>query len=151
MPHQATLFQPGKRNLAALLVGAALAATSPWILAQTAAKRQRVVIQVSDAEPAKWNLALNNAKNIQDELGAAQVDIDIVAFGPGLGALRMEANNANRVADLAKSGVQILACENTMRNQKLSKADMNAAIGYVNAGAVHIMQRQSDGWAYLRP
>ena len=46
-------------------------------------KRNRVVIQVSDADPAKWNLALNNARNMQTDLGAANVDIEIVAYGPG--------------------------------------------------------------------
>ena len=41
----------------------------------TAKKRQAIVIQVSDNDPAKWALALNNAKNLQDDVGAANVDI----------------------------------------------------------------------------
>jgi uncharacterized protein len=52
---------------------------------QAAAQRNRVVIQVSDADPGKWNLALNNAKNIQTDLGAPNVDVEIVAYGPGIG------------------------------------------------------------------
>src|SRR5437867_5488291 len=36
-----------------------------------AANKGRVVMQVSDADPAKWNLALNNANNLQKDLGAA--------------------------------------------------------------------------------
>jgi intracellular sulfur oxidation DsrE/DsrF family protein len=38
-----------------------------------------------------------------------------------------------------------------MRGQKLTKADMNAKIGYVQAGVVEILQRQKQGYAYLRP
>jgi intracellular sulfur oxidation DsrE/DsrF family protein len=41
-----------------------------------------VVIQVSDADQGKWNLALNNAKNIQTDLGASNVDVEIVATAP---------------------------------------------------------------------
>jgi len=33
---------------------------------------------------------------------------------------------------------------------KLSKDDMNAKIGYVNAGVVEIMDRQQDGYSYVR-
>ena len=35
--------------------------------------KQKVVFQVSDAAPAHWNLALNNARNVQAELGKENV------------------------------------------------------------------------------
>ena len=38
-----------------------------------------------------------------------------------------------------------------MRGQKLAKTDMLSGIGYVPAGVVEIMQKQQQGWAYLRP
>ena len=111
----------------------------------------RLVLQVSDADPAKWNLALNNAKNVQQELGEKQVQIEIVAYGPGIGMLKAEALTANRVTEAMQSGIQVVACENTMTNLKLTKADMTSNIGYVRAGVVEIMQRQQQGWAYVRP
>ena len=123
-------------------------------LAQTpapAAKKQRVVIQVSDGDEQKWNLAMNNAKNIQEDLGAANVEVEIVAYGPGLGMLKAEATTATRVKDSVAAGVHIQACQNTMRNMKLTVADMNPAVGYVPSGATAIMKRQGEGWAYLRP
>jgi intracellular sulfur oxidation DsrE/DsrF family protein len=118
---------------------------------QSAAQRNRVVIQVSDAEPAKWNLALNNARNIQTDLGAANVDIEIIAYGPGIGMLKSDSVVGNRVEEAGKAGVKVIACENTMRGQKLTQADMLSGIGYVPAGVVTLMQRQQQGWAYIRP
>jgi intracellular sulfur oxidation DsrE/DsrF family protein len=38
-----------------------------------------------------------------------------------------------------------------MRAQKLTHADMLNGIGYVPAGVVTLMQRQQQGWAYIRP
>jgi intracellular sulfur oxidation DsrE/DsrF family protein len=38
-----------------------------------------------------------------------------------------------------------------MRGQKLTKPDMLPGVGYVPAGVVAIVQRQQQGWAYLRP
>lgn len=111
----------------------------------------KTVIQVSDGDPAKWNLALNVGKNIQQDLGADKVTVEIVAFGPGIGMLKFDAPTANRVTDAVKAGIKIVACENTMTAQKLTPKDMHASIGYVPAGAVEIMKRQSEGWSYLRP
>ena len=116
-----------------------------------ARQKTQVVLQVSDPDPAKWNLALNNARNAQVDLGADKVDIEIVAYGPGINMLKFDAVTANRVSEAVKNGVKIVACENTMTAQKIVKADMNPAVSYVPAGVVHIMQRQHQGWAYVRP
>ena len=117
----------------------------------TAQKRHKLIIQVSDNDPAKWNLALNNAKNVQDDVGAANVDIAIVAYGPGIGMLKLDSPTASRVADTMKANVRVVACENTMRAQKITKDDMLPAISYVPAGVTEIMKKQGEGWAYLRP
>lgn len=111
----------------------------------------KLVIQVSDAEPARWNLALNNAKNVQTGLGANNVAIEIVAYGPGIGMLKADATIGNRVRDAMASGIRVIAYENTMTNRKIRKDDMLAGIGYVPAGVVELMQRQQQGWAYIRP
>jgi len=116
-----------------------------------AAQRARVVIQVSDADQGKWNLALNNAKNIQTDLGAANVDVEIVAYGPGIGMLKLDSVVGSRIDEATSAGVKVVACENTMKGQKLTRADMWNGIGYVPAGVVELMSKQQQGWAYIRP
>ena len=114
-------------------------------------KITRVVVQVSDADPARWNLVLNNVKNLQDELGANNVTVEIVAYGPGIGMLKFDAPTNSRVSEAVKDGVAVRACENTLRLQKLTRADMHPSVTYVPAGVVQIVKRQQEGWAYLRP
>jgi intracellular sulfur oxidation DsrE/DsrF family protein len=118
---------------------------------QQASAPHRVVFQVSDNDPARWNLALNNAKNVQQEYGSRPVQVEIVAYGPGIGMLKADAVTANRVTEATAAGVQVVACQNTMKAQKLNVADMNASVGYVPAGVVELMTRQREGWAYIRP
>jgi intracellular sulfur oxidation DsrE/DsrF family protein len=140
------------RVLTIILLAAALAATAiAPAHAQSSPARARVVLQMSDADPAKWNLALNNAKNIQTDLGAANVDVELVAYGPGIGMLKADSLVANRIDEALGAGVKVVACENTMRGQKLTQADMLGKIGYVPAGVVELMQKQQQGWAYIRP
>ncbi len=131
---------------AAGVAGVCAAQTQP-----AGAQRNKVVIQVSDADPGKWNLALNNAKNIQTDLGGPNVDIEIVAYGPGIGMLKLDSTVGGRVDEATAAGVKVIACENTMKGQKLSRADMLNGIGYVQAGVVELMSRQQQGWAYIRP
>ena len=145
-----------RRSFLANFFAVPLALVAPTLIpklavAQDSSKATRVVVQVSEADPARWNLVLNNVKNLQDDLGANNVTLEIVAYGPGIGMLKFDAVTNSRVSEALKSDVGIQACENTMRNQKLVRADMHPGVGYVPAGVVAIVRRQQEGWAYLRP
>ena len=139
-------FLAGVIAVLSLAVAAAAPAQAPQ-----ASVRPKVVLQMSESDPARWSLALNNAKNIQTDLGAANVDVELVAYGPGIAMLKADSIVGNRVDEALASGVKVVACENTMRAQKLTQADMLGKISYVPAGVVEIMQRQQQGWAYIRP
>ncbi len=133
------------------LICSGLLLLGAMVMPAQAVEKARLVIQVSDNDSAKWNLALNNAKNIQKDLGNANVEMEIVAYGPGINMLKAESEVGNRIDEAVASGVKVLACQNTMRNQKLVKDDMLGSIGYVPAGVIEIMQKQHQGYAYLRP
>jgi intracellular sulfur oxidation DsrE/DsrF family protein len=135
----------------ALSAGCASLDHSASAAAVKAAGPQRVVMQVSDADPGKWNLAFNNARNIQSDLGAKNVEVEIVAYGPGIGMLKSGSAVASRIDEATLGGVKVVACENTMHAQKLKKSDMVSGIEYVPAGVVEIMKRQQEGWSYIRP
>jgi len=119
---------------------------------QAAAEKHKVVFQVSAGDPQTWNLTLNAAKNVQKELGAKNVDVEIVVFGPGIGMLKFDSAVANRIDEAVKEdGVKIVACENTMKAQKLTRDDMLASTAYVPAGVIELMKKQKEGYAYIRP
>ena len=118
---------------------------------QAGKPKNKLVLQVSDNDPGKWGLALNNAANVQADLDAENVDIEIVVYGPGISMLKSESPLAKRVSAALKSGVKVVACENTMKAQSLTYANMLPDIGYVPAGVVELMQKQHQGYAYIRP
>ena len=139
-----------RRSLLAFLTFGAAAAPALAQQKKSAAKH-RVIFQVSDNDPARWNLALSNARNVQADLGAQNVQIEIVVYGPGLNMLKAESAVAGGLAGALDTNVGLIACENTMQNNKVSRDDMYAGISYVQAGVTHIMKRQAEGWAYIRP
>jgi intracellular sulfur oxidation DsrE/DsrF family protein len=117
--------------------------------AASAAGPSKVVLQVSDNDPQKWNLAINNANNVLK--AAPGSEIEIVVYGPGIGMLMKDSKVNARVSKAVNDGVKVVACENTMKAKKLSKDQMNMSIGYVPAGVLEIMAKQGQGWAYVRP
>ena len=130
---------------------AVLSTTLLALSAGAAMAQNKVVFQVSDADVAKWNLTMNNVRNVQQDLGADKVTIEIVAYGPGIGLLKLESPLAQRIADALGQRVHVVACENTMTAQKITRADMLPNISYVPAGVVELMQKQQQGYAYIRP
>jgi intracellular sulfur oxidation DsrE/DsrF family protein len=132
-----------------LLASSILAAGVPAANAQSA--RQGVVIQVSDSDTKTWNQALNVIKNIQAEYGKDKVDIELVVFGNGSGMLKFDSVLANRIDETLASGASVSMCENTMKGQKLTKADMHPKVGYVKAGVIEIIEKSKQGWTVVRP
>ena len=135
------------------------AALAPVVLAPAASAAQasgdsrlRLVIHVSENEPARWNMALGNARNAQEEVGGpGKIDIEIVSNGPSVLMLKTGSPIAARLQDAASAGVKIVACENSMRGLKLTKGEMHPAVGYVPAGIIELTRKQQEGWAYVRP
>ncbi len=127
------------------------AVQSAPVAAQRAMTQNKVVIQVSDSDPAKWNLALNNAKNVQQVLGKENVVIEIVAYGPGIDMLKMESEVANRIGETVAAGVKVMACEVTMKARHLTAQDLLPRVDFVPSGAVELIRRQQEGYAYIRP
>ncbi len=142
---------PAMPKAKALLALLALCLAASFSGIGYAAEKDKVVFQVSDADSKKWNLTLNNVKNVQADLGKDKVDVEIVVYGPGIGMLKAESEVGNRIEDALASGVQVVACENTMKAQKLTRDDMLPKIGYVPAGVVELMRKQQQGYAYIRP
>lgn len=135
----------------ALAIGGLAGCASEGGARMAADGKTRVVIQVSDNDPAKWNLALNNAQNLQQALGKDKVQVEIVAYGPGLNMLKANSKVAGRVNGALDQSVDIVACGNTMKKMKVTKNDLIAGSRVVEGGVIEISERQQQGWTYIRP
>ena len=116
--------------------------------------KNKLVIQVSTDDPRTQVIALNNAVNLQKIYGPDNVDIEIVAYGPGLGLLTDKSRQADRVTSLAQQNITFSACGNTMKKvaKKTGKTPkLLTGVQSVGAGVDRIMQLQQQGYAYIRP
>jgi intracellular sulfur oxidation DsrE/DsrF family protein len=137
--------------LAAGLVLSLSIASLNTLAAEAPAAKEKLVMQVSDADAGKWNLALSNAKNAQQDYGADKIEIEIVTYGPGIGMLKSDSVVAKRIEEAKQTGITIVACQNTMKAMKLTESDMLPNSSYVPSGIVEIVKKQRAGYAYVRP
>jgi intracellular sulfur oxidation DsrE/DsrF family protein len=124
-------------------------------------KPHRIAIQIDQNDPQLMNMVLGNAINVIEFYRDKNedVEIDIVAFGPGLHMLRADTSpvqdRVRRLKDMAFPGrIQFSACNNT--RQAMEKAEGHAIpivpdATIVPSGIVHLMELQEQGWSYVRP
>jgi intracellular sulfur oxidation DsrE/DsrF family protein len=146
-----------RRNiLTAVFAGAGglLAAATGGRRAQAAPDKSKVVYHLADLD--KVAFVLGNIRNHFAGMGGPdKVTIALVVHGPALKAFHnasVSKDIARSVHEFAKSGLQLNACGNTMRAQKVTVADLLP--GFVKAdrgGVVRLVELQSMGYAYLRP
>ena len=150
----------GVVSIALALVLSTEISTSAKISAPANQKQpHRLAVQDDVNDPAVMNLALNNVSNAAQyysEIGQ-KVEIEVVAFGPGLHMLRDDTSPVKaRIKSMSETmpNVAFSACGNTRENMARAEAKDIALISQakvVKAGVVRLMELQERGWSYLRP
>lgn len=110
-----------------------------------------VVFHISSGDAFAQKLVLNNAQNLQKFYGPDKVQIEVVAYGPGLRTLFRENSQSKRIQSMADSGIEFTACANTMRNMGRDAHSLNKVARVVPGGVIRIMELEEAGWTYIRP
>jgi intracellular sulfur oxidation DsrE/DsrF family protein len=147
----------------ALVLGfvASFGAMAPAAQAQEQRKVHKIAVQVDQNDPAVMNLTLNNVSNIAEyyQGRGEDVQIEVVAYGPGLNMLRDDKSPVKpRLQALAKESwpakISFSACNNTkeaMEKQEGHPIVIVPQASLVPSGAVRLSELQEQGWSYLKP
>ncbi len=137
-----------KRHTAALALALGMLFCVLPIQAQT--KTHRVLFALTSPEEADWQLTLNNVRNLMSGLAPETVDVEIVAYGPGIAFLKKDGPEAGEIQKLESAHVHFVACANAMRKQHLEVADLVAGSEVVPSGVVEVVRKQEQGWSYIK-
>jgi len=114
-----------------------------------------IVLQLSDDDEQVQARVINVANNLVKHYGGPDfVDIEIVAFGPGLSLLFPDNPQRDRIASLVASDVRFVGCLNTVASieRKTGKRpELIPDIMMVKAGVAHLVERSTQGYAVIRP
>jgi intracellular sulfur oxidation DsrE/DsrF family protein len=118
-----------------------------------AQKPHRVVIHLNSGDEKVQRGALNNIRHLYQEVGRGRLQLELVAHGAGLSLLIINTTTLGpELAQLkADYGVDITACSNTMKAMKVTREDLLGEVGDTVPAMVRLMERQEQGWAYIKP
>lgn len=144
------MFMRSMLKAVTLVAAFGLVTGSAALQAASVKKAHNMVVQVVDNAPDRWAQTLSIVKNLKNDMGTDNLEIEIVAHGAGLKMIHMESELAKKVAEVQKQGVAFSACAASMKGQKLTEKDLLDGVKVVPFGAKRIMERQEQGWSYLR-
>lgn len=112
-------------------------------------KGHRIVFQMTTPDTAAYRSLMRQINNVMAVWPNAS--FEVVAHNKGIGMLEVKKSNVQSAITALKSkGVVFVACEQTMKQQKLEKTDILPEAGYVHSGLVELVERQEQGWAYIK-
>jgi intracellular sulfur oxidation DsrE/DsrF family protein len=112
-----------------------------------------VVFDVNYEDPKQLNILYNFIKNTKPVTGGQVV---VVTHGPELRAFAKENYEkyqaiVDKMAELAKDGVEFKLCNNAMKAAGFAAEDMHGFITVVPAGFPELAYWQGKGYKYINP
>ncbi len=114
---------------------------------------RQLVFSIPSGETKEINRILSAVNNVMKFYRPENTEVVIVAYGQGLKSLLKKGDTdvRKRIEALMTYEVEFIACENTMRTLHIEKKDLLDDIGFATAGIVEIIERQLQGYTYIKP
>jgi uncharacterized protein len=127
--------------------------TSPEFTgAQATLQHYKAIYFIDDADPKKIQMILRNIDNaLEDERLNGKVEIELVAFGPGVDMYKKVNPYEEQLLALQKKGVILAECSNTIKLMHIDKDTLFPFISYVPSGNGEIIIRGQQGWTVVHP
>jgi intracellular sulfur oxidation DsrE/DsrF family protein len=114
-----------------------------------------IVLQMADGDAESQASVLNVANNLIKHYGGPDfVDIEIVAYGPGLSLLYPDNVNEERISSLLTNEVRFVGCLNTVESIERAtgkRPELIPEAVRVQTGVARLVERAQQGFVVIRP
>ncbi len=118
-------------------------------LGSFAQHQRKVVMQLTSSDTLVHQSLYKQLHHLRE--ADSEIEIEVVCHGPGMSLLKK--NNEQKLAaaqEEAKGHLQFVACENTMREKKITKDQLASNVVFVKAGIIEIIDKQQAHWSYIK-
>ena len=109
----------------------------------------RAVVVQANGDKAQFERALKLTSNMREILTNSK--FEIVVFGSAVKFLTDDSDELPLIQKIQSEGIKVIACGRSMQTDNVKEADLTAGVTVTPFGAVHIVNRQKQGWQYFRP
>lgn len=114
-----------------------------------------VILQLSDGDKSKQTAVLDVANNLIKHYGGPDsVDIEIIAFGPGVVLYEKSNPLIPRISSLMSNEIRFVVCKNTLDTlERINKQvpEIIPGLIYAQTGVVRIIEKVQQGYTLIRP
>ncbi|MCC7507426.1 MAG: DsrE family protein [Saprospiraceae bacterium] len=136
-------------SLALLLFVASAAFAQSNAPAVMSTKKHKVVFQLTSNDTLVHKALIKQITNFLN--AAPNARIEVVCHNNGITFLQKDVTKqGEKIRELKAKGVDFVACENTMRERKISRESLMTECRTVPAGLVEIVMKQEKGWSYIK-
>lgn len=117
--------------------------------AQETPSKHRIVMQLVSGDTLVHKGLMRQLRNMLE--AAPTLQMEVVCHGPGMDLLMSDRSIVtDKVKQFSERGIVFLACENTIKERDLDRSKVLPEAGFVKAGIIHIVERQEQGWSYIK-
>lgn len=114
----------------------------------------RIALQISDSDPVKQGLIVSISYKLLEVYGPDSIDVQVVAFGPGIDLLNADNPRRQQIDSLIAQGVTFNICGYTLETieRKTGKRpEMNPKARLVPAGVPFLLSLAEKNYTIVRP
>lgn len=102
----------------------------------------------------KWKLILKNVSNLLNVIDVEKSNIEVLANSEAV-IFYKSSNSAKSDIELMKKlnskGIKFTACNNALKSYSIEKQDLIEFINVVPVGVLELINKQKEGYSYIKP
>lgn len=110
----------------------------------------KVIFHIDENE--KWKLLISNVRNLYKGIQNQEYEIEVLANSVAVEMFKVSNSvYKNDFDELNKLGVRICACNNSLIGMNIQKTELMEFINVVPIGVKELIEKQLNGFAYIKP
>jgi uncharacterized protein len=111
----------------------------------------KVVFHIDEVD--KWSLLLANVRNLVKAVDLVSSNITVLSNAKAVLVFGDSAslNDADSMQELASKGVEFSVCQNSLNGVGIAIDLLPEYVKVVPVGVLSLIEKQADGFAYIKP
>lgn len=113
---------------------------------------RKIVFSIDTVDDREVNHVISTINNVIKFYRPENTEVVVVVYSQGIKVLKKDSDidTRKRIEALMTYDIEFIACENSLRTLGIKKKELMDDLGFGTAGIVEIIERQLQGFIYIK-
>lgn len=113
---------------------------------------RKIVFSIDTVDDREVNHVISTINNVIKFYRPENTEVVVVVYSQGVKVLKKDSDidTRKRIEALMTYDIEFIACENSLRTLGIKKKELMDDLGFGTAGIVEIIERQLQGFIYIK-